>query len=183
LTYPKEPKHFELGEGITFSDGVFGGKRIAKLTIFPSLIYLDGPDTEDARETLLHLLAWGKVELGLNFSEDMISRWAYVSDLVVESDIPLLFHVNPVLNRIGESVRDLVRINLREAISFEPSRFYIGMDPQKRSAELAAFSIQHRTGTPFEDNVYFCEAPIPTQDHLRLLNQLEDELMKQSYES
>jgi hypothetical protein len=182
MTYPTEPKQFEISEGISFSDGIFEGKVIKKFAIFPALVYVDGGDTDEARELLLELLSWGKQEFGINFSEDMIRRWAYVSDVVVESDIPLLLHVNPILNRIGESVRELVRINLREELTFQPSKIYIGIDPHTRSTEPAAFSIQHRGAVPFQDNRYFCEAPIPTNDHLKLLEQLENELMKQSYE-
>jgi hypothetical protein len=176
MTIPQEPKQFSLPDGVTFENGVLDGKRIRQLTIFPALIYVDGSDTEEARECLLDLLVWGKHELHLNYGEDSIRRWAYVSNVVIQSDISLLRKVNPILNEIGESVSELVRLNLGERLRFQPSKLYIGIDPLTRSSEPAAFSIQHRGVTPFEDQCYFCEAPIPTPDHLRLLEKLESTL-------
>jgi len=157
---------------------MFNGKRIKKLAIFPAIIYVDGSDTDEAHEALLDLLEWGRRELGLNYSDSTIRRWAYVSNVVIQSDISLLLNINPVLNEIGQAVSDLVRINLREDLVFQPSKLYIGIDPQKRSGEPAAFSIQHRGLSLFEERCYFCEAPIPTQDHLRLLEKFEASLQK-----
>jgi hypothetical protein len=38
---------------------------------------------------------------------------------------------------------------------------------------IAAFTIQRRGQTPFEENKYFSEAPLPTDIHINLLEQFE----------
>jgi hypothetical protein len=150
---------------------------IKKLTVFPLVMHLDAADSTDlAQRALLGLLQWSKDEFGLRYSPGMISRWAFVSDVVFQTSFPLLARVNAPLNSIASKISDIVRGNLKEELEYQPIRFWLGHDPNKRKATIAPFSIEHRALSLFEENIFFSEAPIPTKDHLSLLAELEGSL-------
>jgi len=44
-----------------------------------------------------------------------------------------------------------------------------------RKEPIAGFTIQRRVDTPFGENKYFSEAPLPTEIHLDLLQQFESD--------
>jgi hypothetical protein len=170
-------------EGLIFESGYWSGRTIKKLSFNPTIIYLDGEESTDAsQQMLVELFEWAKEELGANFTPQSIRRWAFVSDIIFQSDFPLLHGQSKVLNSIGEKVAKAVKQNLKETLDFESSCLKVGHDPAKRIGEIAAFSIQHRANTLFEDNIFFAEAPVPTSLHLELVEELESEFRK-NYES
>jgi hypothetical protein len=170
-------------EGLIFENGTWNGRSIKKLSFNPAIIYLDGEESTDAsKATLIELLEWARTELGANFTPNSIRRWAFVSDIIFQSDFPLLLGQSKALNSVGEKVAKAVQENLYESLVFQPSYLKVGHDPGKRIGEIAAFTIQHRTATLFEENIFFAEAPVPTSLHLELLEEIEIEFRK-TYES
>jgi hypothetical protein len=170
-------------KGLLFEAGYSQAHSIKKLSFNPSLTYVEGEESTDiSQQILIDLLEWAQKELGANFTPQSIQRWAFVSNIVFQSDFPLLFGQNNVLNSVAEKVAHAVQENLREKLDFQPAHLSLGHDPQKRSTTIAPFSIQHRANTLFEDNIFFAEAPIPTSLHLELLEEIETEFRK-GYES
>jgi hypothetical protein len=170
-------------KGLVFESGYWQGHSIKKLSFNPSITYVEGEESTDiSQQILIDLLEWAQKELGANFTPHSIQRWAFVSDIVFQSDFPLLFGQNKVLNSVAERMAQAVQENLREKLDFQPAQLALGHDPQKRSTVVAPFSIQHRVNTLFEDNIFFAEAPIPTSLHLELLEEIETEFRK-TYES
>jgi hypothetical protein len=177
LKKPESPDELDLAKGVTFEEGTFGDFVIKKLTVFPLVMHLDGANsTGEAQAALQGLLMWAKDEFGLKYSPSMVSRWAYVSDVVFQSDFPLLQRLNPILNRISEKITNIVLGNLKENLEYEPAKFWLTHDPSKRSAQIAPFTLEHRAMSLPEENLYYSEAPIPTEDHIALLRELEDSL-------
>src|SRR6185437_8182694 len=145
LKSPSEPKDFNLAEGITFEDGIFDGTPIEKLSIVSQVIYLDTVSgTEESRRLLLALLEWAKTTHGLNFHLASITRWAYVSDLIVKSEFPLLGQLNEALSNVAKQVSKEVAKNLHERLVFVPSVVKISHDPSLRAGSVASFTIQPR---------------------------------------
>jgi hypothetical protein len=146
-------------------------------------MHLDAPEsTHQARTALEGILQWGKEELGLNYSDTSISRWAYVSDITFETDFPLLSGINGTLNSIARKVSDIVQGNLGEDLEYEPAKIVLAHDPSRRSSSIAPFSIEHRAISLFEENIYYSEAPIPTDEHISLISELE-EAARENFES
>jgi hypothetical protein len=169
-------------KGLLFENGYWEGRSIKKLSFNPSISFLDTEESTDiSQRMLIELLEWAQVELGANFTAQSIQRWAFVSDIIFQTDFPLLSGQHKVLGSIAEKVAKAVNVNLRERLDFQPAKLTIGHDPAKRTAELAPFSIQHRVNTLFEDNIFLAEAPVPTSLHLELLEEIETEFRK-SYE-
>lgn len=171
------PDELDFSKGITFEEGTFAGLAIKKFTVFPLVMHLDGANsTSEARAVLEAILQWGAEEFGLRYSPSMITRWAYVSDVIFQSDFPLLERINPVLNRISKRITDIVHTNLKEDLEYRPGKFWLAHDPDKRNAQIASFTLEHRALSLREENLYYSEAPIPTEDHIALLQELEDSL-------
>ncbi|MGD0546556.1 MAG: hypothetical protein ABR991_01860 [Terracidiphilus sp.] len=176
---PDSPKELDLTEGVIFEQGVFDGIVIKKLTVFPLVMHLDAANsTDDAKTALDGLLRWGKEEFGLRYSSDSIRRWAFVSDVIFETDFPLLHMVNDTLNHVSSEISAIVQRNLKEELKYEPAKFWLAHDPNKRSASVAPFTIEHRALSLFEENIYFSEAPLPTEDHISLLSEIEESMRK-----
>ncbi len=166
-------------EGLTFEYGYWQGHSIKKFSINPSIIYLDGEVSTDASQAaLIEILEWARDELGANFTSDSVRRWAYVSDVIFQTDFPLLHGQSQALNSASEKLAKEVRKNLRQELDFQPSAVTLGHDPQKRLSTIAPFSIAHRAGTLFEDNIFFSEAPVPTALHIELLEEIEEDFRK-----
>jgi hypothetical protein len=68
---------------------------------------------------------------------------------------------------------------VEENISFEPTSFQVQHDLLTRKYSIAGFTIQRRTETPFRENKYYSEAPLPTDLHATLLGELEADLTKE----
>lgn len=174
LLSPNSPEQLDLTKGITFELGEFDGMVIKRLTVFPLVMHLDGADsTENARAALFALLRWGRDEFGLNFEEESVIRWAFVSDIVFETDFPILTPLNAVLNSMSKKISHIIHGNLKEDLKYRPAKFWLAHDPNLRSASLAPFTIEQRALTLPDENVYFSEAPVPTADHIELLNEFE----------
>jgi hypothetical protein len=170
-------------KGLLFETGTWQGRDIKKLSFTPSIVFLDTEESTDlSQKILIDLFEWARKELGANFTPALIQRWAFVSDIVFQTDFPLLRGERKVMTSVADKITQAVNVNLREVLDFQPSKFYIGHDPGKRVGEIAAFSIQHRINTLFDDNIFLGEAPVPTSLHLELLEEIESEFRK-SYES
>ena len=167
LKRPSSPQEFNLPEGIAFESGVFDGIVIRKLTVFPLVMHLDAADsTDQAQQALLGLLQWAKDQFGLHYYPGMIPRWAFVSDVVFQADIPLLERLNTPLNSISAKISEAVRGNLKEELEYRPAKLWLAHNPDRRSASIAPFTIEHLAFSLDEENKFYSEAPIPTKDHL-----------------
>ena len=54
-----------------------------------------------------------------------------------------------------------------------------GFDRTNRQHPISDFSIQRRADTPYTDKKYFSQAPVSTEEHLKLLEEFESELLTQ----
>ena len=177
LKSPRTPEEFNLADGVNFESGTFNGLVIRKLTVFPLVMHLDAADSTDkAQDTLLRILQWAKEEFDLRYSSEMITRWAFVSDITFQTEFPLLERLSPILNLISKRISGVILENLKENLEYRPAKFWLAHDPDKRSAKIAPFSIEHLALSQDEENKFYSEAPIPTRHHLALLEELENAL-------
>ena len=177
LKSQRTPEEFNMADGVNFESGTFNGLVIRKLTVFPLVMHLDAADSTDkAQDTLLRILQWAKEEFDLRYSSEMITRWAFVSDITFQTEFPLLERLSPILNLISKRISGVILENLKENLEYRPAKFWLAHDPDKRSAKIAPFSIEHLALSQDEENKFYSEAPIPTRLHLALLEELENAL-------
>ena len=78
--------------------------------------------------------------------------------------------------RLADSVSKSVLEAIGENLKYELTSCSLNFDQLTRKHSLGTFSIQRRENTPFSENKYFSDAPLPTDVHIRLVQQLEADL-------
>jgi len=63
-------------------------------------------------------------------------------------------------------------------LKYEPMSIAIGHDPNVRKHGIAGLTIQHRVNTLFSENKYFSEAPLPTDLHIKFLQEFETDVLE-----
>lgn len=161
-------------EGLIFEEGKIGPKVITKLTFYDALIVLETrSNTSDSKQLIEELLLWGAAKFGLHYDPGSIKRFGYVSDLTFYSDVPILGAASqPIIDLADKTSRALTDI-WQEPVPCYPANLAVGPDPIVRKYGIAAFLITHRAEARFSENKYFSEAPLPTDMHIKFLEEFE----------
>lgn len=180
-SFPTKFEEVDIADkGASFKSGKIENIVIDELKIYSGLTYVETlSSTQDSALVLKDILSWGKENLGLTYSEDMLKHWAYVSQVSFTTDYPLLSRLSPPINNLAKKIGTKVSSIFDQDLNYEPLNLVIGHDPQIRKNPIAAFTISRRANTPFADNKYFSEAPLPTDAHIKFLQELETELLNQ----
>ena len=178
--FQKFPKTFEETDeqqGVNFLEGVWNGVTIDKLTIFQGALVIDTRSSTEVSETILHeALLWAAGKFGFHYEPKMISRKRYLSDLTFYSDAPLLVTNSALLNLAASLSNHMEKI-IGERLEYHPYRIDIDFDRTNRQMPIAGLNIQRRAEVPFSENKYFSEAPLPTDIHIKLLEQFESDIL------
>jgi len=176
--FPTSIEEFDESKGIEFHEGKAGNKVIQKFTIFNTLLVVETrSSTDDSKQIMEEMLAWGADKLGLNYKPGMINRFAYVSDLSFYSDVPIL-GVSHAVTRLADKTSKALSEIWQEPIRYDPINVMVGHDPLSRKYGIAPFSISRRAEARFAENKYFSEAPLPTDMHLAMLEEFEADLKR-----
>ena len=175
--FPTKLEELDETKGIEFWEGKAGDIVIQKFVIWNSLLVLETrSNTADSKRILEEMLLWGADKFGLNYKSGMIGRFGYVSSLTFYSDAPI-FGVSPALTRLAAETSTAVSEIWREPVQYQPLSVAVGHDPLARKYGIASFTIQYRAEHKFSDNKYFSEAPLPTDVHVKLLEQYEKDVI------
>ena len=102
------------------------------------------------------------------------NKVSHLNNMVVEFDKGIEEYIN-ILTKIANAINEY-RIGMP---SFNIKRLAFGQggitEPNDLliAVETADFLIERRSGTGYEANRYFCSAPLPTAEHLRLIERIE----------
>ncbi len=174
--FPKTLDEWRDDSGATFEMGKIGKDVISKFVIWNTGVGVETcSNTSDSVRIMQEVFVWASQQFGLPSLDEMGGKhWAFVSDLSFHSDAPLLSP--PPVMRLAEKVSVALSEIMRESIKYEPLIVSVGHDPLKRKHGRAPFSIQHRLEAPFEEHRYFSEAPLPTDLHIKLLEEYEADI-------
>jgi hypothetical protein len=171
--FPQAVEEFNIQKGMVFLTGRIGAGAISKLTIWPNILVIEGrSSTTECKEMLNEILHWAAMKFELTFTPEMITRYAFVSDLSFTSDAPLLTF-DPLLSKIAERVSASLSELWLDPIHYELFDLRIGHDPLTRKWGIAPFQIARLAEHRFTENKYFSEAPLPTDLHIELLEEYE----------
>jgi len=176
-TFPEKPGDFDLAEkGVRFGSGKARGLLIDALVIYNGAILVDTlASTDESRTILLDLLEWGRAALGISYEDRLIRRWGYISHIVFKSDIPLLALYSSPLQKLAAKTSAVTEESF-EGLKYVPSQVWIGHDPAVRKNSIASLFIAHRINTPYSENIFFSEAPLPTHLHIQFLREFEQDV-------
>jgi hypothetical protein len=170
--FPQTIEEFDEVKGVTFLEGRIGKTVIEKITIFNTLLVLETRvSTDESQRVILQILEWAKERFGLTFEPSMIRHWGFVSSITFFSDAPILAF-QPLLDLATKTGTALSEI-WKEPVTYHPLLIGVGHDPLTRKNGIAALTIARRAEVPVSENKYFSEAPLPTDMHIRFLQEYE----------
>jgi hypothetical protein len=168
----------EEQKGIELKTGKSGNKVIDVLKIFPNLFVLEThSNTTDSKQILEGMFEWGKQELGLTYEPSMILHWGYVSILSFYSESNIVALANNPAAKLAAKVSKAVTEIWEEPILFESRGLSIGHDPLARKNGIASLLITPRSDIPYEENKFYSEAPLPTDMHIKFLEEFEADVL------
>jgi hypothetical protein len=167
--YPKAGEDFS--QGMKLMQGQFvkedGTVLTVNLTIFTDGIAADTfSSTTDSDDFLSDALG-GLPEIGFEYDPSMVRSKAYASQLNVACS-KQLGALNPKLNDFATRISSGVSGN--PAFGFAAIEFW---PDQSQRFKPVSFSFQRRIGDSLSDNRYWSQAPMQTEQHLELLEELE----------
>jgi hypothetical protein len=174
--FPQKPEDYDENRGVTFVYGRDGDAVIEQVQIYTHGIVLETrSSTDESKHLLERSLEWASKELGLVYSPQMVTRWQYYSQLTFTSHMNLTGS-HPALSNLASNITQSLKNILGEDLKYEATNIVFNFDLMTRKNPLGAFTIQRRENTPFAENKYFSDAPLPTDVHIKLLEQFERDL-------
>ena len=174
LKLPEKLEDFlDEQKGIQFAFGRWDGTVINQLALYAHGVAVETAASTDISEKILYdVLSWGANTLNINYRPDMIKRKAYVSGLLFSTEVSLNA-LHPKLRGIGERLSSSVADSLGHVFPYEVTGVFFGYDTTHTKPNAPIFTIERRADVPFTENKYFSTAPLPTDEHLKLLKDFE----------
>ncbi len=130
--------------------------------------------TDDCDSVLDHLAGWIAADFKLRTKG--VHPRNYVSQLEFILNAPLQRRLD-MFDRVGDLITERVRdYGFIACPEYIPTALFFHFDTSKTTnpPTLAVnFSVDRRSGVPFEENRYFSQAPLKTRDHIDALRELE----------
>jgi hypothetical protein len=118
------------------------------------------------------MLNWGAETFGLSNRPDLITRRQYVSEIIFTSDMALST-ANARLNHLGNGVTQSIAKHFNQTLPYELNAIDFHFDTTQSKQFFAHFRIERFAGAPFSDKKYYSGAPLTTDEHVNLINDLE----------
>jgi hypothetical protein len=181
--FPKSIDERDKQGGWAFAEGDFQVKEeifiAADLAIYnDGLVATTHSSTNDSEAFLANVLELICKDYSLIFDSQMIRRKMYLSEINVTAEGSLSV-INPALSEFARKISSA--LSLDAELGFQPIGMSFGSDQTITpiSKQLfTGFSLERKVGAPFSENRYYSKAPLPTDQHLSLLEEFERTLMK-----
>jgi hypothetical protein len=174
LTLPRE----ELQKvGLKFEHGVYllnnRAADITAFTIFTDGVVIDASTTDDAEYFWDDICQWLLAERKFR---DFVTppRRRFVSQVIVEFDNPLSELIRQ-FGVIAQSLGDKLAEIYNKRVPMGLARIDLEFDNLAENSALVVprFIIERRKNIAFSRERYFCVAPLRTNDHLHILEEIE----------
>ncbi|MGB8992959.1 MAG: hypothetical protein WCD80_12965 [Desulfobaccales bacterium] len=164
---------------VKFENGEFiNDKNVpisVNLSIFSDGLVVDTrSSTNDSDAFLIDILTRLSEEFNLPHYSEVIKRKAYISQLHVYTD-KALHLINPKLQKINSYLSE--NIIGFDNVTFEVGGIHFWPD-QTKAIKPISFIFERVLNTPFSENRYYTAAPLQTNQHLELIDKLENILLK-----
>lgn len=177
LKFPQKPEEFDESKGVTFEEGRLGEISNLRIQLYTGAIVVETrSSTDDSEKVLEDGLVWASQNLGLEYQPGMIKRKAHVSQLTFYSEAPLNA-LNPILTKLSQKLTARIPSFIGQSIAYEATGIVIGYDMLRTKLTPSSFTIERRADAPFSEKKYFSAAPLPTEEHIALLQDFEADIM------
>jgi hypothetical protein len=176
--YPIKLEEFDASKGISFDEGYFEGHTVSNFTLYNDGIKMDlQTSTEDAQSLIEKTLHWLVEAAGITYSDGMIKRWGFLSNIIFHSDIDLDV-IHPALRDLAKEVTLRVEERTGLPLIFKTSGISFNFERVNGDIPISNFSIERRAKTRHSEGKYFSAAPLQTEAHIKLLREFEDKVIK-----
>src|SRR5258708_13651313 len=175
---PEEDEVFDETKGINFEDGAWNNTAIDKATIFnDGIVVSTRSSTADSEAIFYEALDWPAISYQLTYSPEMVSKKRYVSEVLFQSEVPLN-NLNPSLNSFNDQISASLKTFAALDVKCETHGVAFHYDASDTKIAVTTFRIDRLESSSYASNKYYSIAPLPTEEHLRLLGEFETILSK-----
>jgi hypothetical protein len=172
-TYPDDDAELDETKGIVFENGNWNGILIDIVTIFGDGIVIDTrSSTKDSEAIFNEAMEWASKSVGITYSPDMVSRKIYVSELVLRSEVGFN-SLNPALESFSEKLSNTIGLYAGQVSNYTLNGVTFSYDSSHLNTSVAPFRIDRLEKAAYSENKYYAVAPLPTEEHLKLLEEFE----------
>lgn len=162
-------------ESLEFDQGKYKDFAIGRLGLYnDGVVVRSQTNSSRLDEFLAYLEKWGKKHFGLEFIPTQSSGTLYQSEILVVPEA-----------EIFKSLKKLTKIEKRlDALALERSGLrlnfkFSGVSAQPTPIQIqgfkpAQFRFEHKTGSDPALNLFYSIAPLPTDDHFNVLQELDE---------
>ncbi len=174
LIAPQNLGDFDLVRGIRFLHGNFDGVTIDELCLYTDgLIVTSKANAKSVDKFIDDLINFSTKELNLTFNSIQHRKRLYSSEIEIslENNIASQFEkfsgvykkINSAMSNFGDNIPD-----------FKLSGLILNYDViSSPHVRPESFILDRRTGNTFDTNLYYSRAPLPTDIHLEVLQDIE----------
>jgi hypothetical protein len=161
--------------GLVFQKGHFQAHEeifieISSLTMYSDGVVVDtASSTDDADQFAKDLLESAARAFALAYDAETVRKRLYLSELIVRSDIALEV-LNPHLNAFTERLSGA--FSNGSTPKFKVGGISFWTEPNE-AGNSKVFTLERQAGKSFMEQRYYSQAPLPTKQHLVLLEDLE----------
>jgi len=164
-------------QGYKFETGWFSlgsaPHRITDFAVYRDGIVINAPTTDVAEAFLDDVIPYMQKEFSFR---DFITkpRRYFQSQIIVEFARPLgqlIQSIEKITASISKHLNEIYEMEI--PMSFTRLDFDIDRTKTNAPAAVQRFAIERRTGVPFENERYYCAAPVRTASHLEVLQEIE----------
>ncbi len=173
--FPSLKDRLDATQGIKFEDGEFKTKKDEIISV-NLMIYQDGlvvdtrSSTKNSDAFLEEILTKLSEDFNLPYYGQIIKRKNYVSQLYITTDKSLEL-INPKLKEISKYLSN--KVSRFNKVSFEVGGISFWPD-QIKVINPIPFTLERTLNVPFSEKRYYSAAPLQTDEHLELLNKIEN---------
>jgi hypothetical protein len=177
LKFPQALEDFDETKGVEFFGGRWGDTVIEAFKIYNTGLQVDTRvSTAESERILNEALEWARATFGVVYNSKMLSKKAYVSDLIFRTEVPILNSYSPISKLCEGAYAALGEVS-QDRVPWQPTTLTVQSENMPRKSIHAPFTIQRRAEAFFSENKYFSEAPLPTDVHIHLLEQFEADVL------
>ena len=151
-----------------------GNKRISVISLLVLIngIVIDAITSEDAEIFFEDIFDWASGAFHLRRPTEQ--KRYYISNIVVEFDLKFE-EVIPAFQKILGIINPEIKKFARVSVDADLVRLVFNCDPQSipQGSVRTDFIIERRAGSTYDQNRYFCAAPLPTQTLITKLEEIE----------
>ena len=161
------------GLKLEFRHGLFHDQAIDSLEIYNDGIIVKSVSNTDLIDRFIDdLLTWLNRNYDYRFRETQTVGTMYESHLIVEAERSV-FQPLELYTRVLRMIEEALEGSSNLSTKFETYGLILSADPtQISSMKPIAFRLERREGVEFSRQRYFSSAPLKTNQHMRILEQM-----------